>query len=416
MTPAGIMVLATAIACAVPCGVLGCFLVLRRMSLIGDAITHAILPGLVIAFALTGSRAVGPMLLGAGAMGLLTAFLAAAISRRGRVDEGASLGVVFSAMFALGVIMLNIYGGNVDLDATCVLYGVIELVPFDTRQFLGLTLPRALIALLLIGVPVLITVALLFKELKIVCFDAALATTLGINAAAVHYGLLAAVAAVSVVSFEAVGSILVVAMLVAPAATAQLLTDRLGRMVILSAIIAAADAVIGYFLAVWTDSSVAGMMAAAAGAVFIIAAIVAPGHGIIAKALRLANLRIRIAEEDALGALFRAAESGSATALAAPDSWTRRIALWRLARRRAIERSPAGPRLTDRGRRAGAAIIRAHRLWESYLARTTDLPLDHLHGPSERIEHFLSDEIQAELARDAGTRHDDPHGKPIPPR
>lgn len=419
MSHADLWVLLTAIACAVPCGVLGCFLVLRRMSLLGDAITHAILPGLVMAFALTGTRSPIAMLIGAAAMGLITAGLSAAINRWGKVDEGASLGVVFSGLFALGVILVNIYARNVDLDPGCVLYGLIEFVPLDTRTIAGIEVPRAFVSLAIACFLTITLVALFFKELRIVCFDAALATTLGISATLVHYGLLSAVAAVSVVSFEAVGSILVVAMLVAPAATAQLLTDRLDRMVLFAGLIAALDAVIGHGLAIWLDTSVAGMMAAVAGGVFIIAMFTAPRYGLIAAELRRAALAIRIAEEDVLGALYRAAEAPafSDARIAEPPvipGLFRRLALMRLRRTGRISQSPTGLALTPAGNDAARAVIRAHRLWESYLAQNTALPLDHLHDPSERIEHFLSPELQQHIEREACRGPDDPHGKPIP--
>jgi manganese/zinc/iron transport system permease protein len=355
-------------------------------------------------------------------MGLVTAGLSAAINRWGRVDEGAAMGVVFSTLFAVGVVLINIYARNVDLDPGCVLYGVIEYVPLDTRAVAGLEVPRALITLTAIGGLAVAGVAVFFKELKIVAFDAALATTLGFSAVLVNYALLGAVAAVSVASFEAVGSILVVAMLVAPAATAQMLTDRLGRMVWIAAGVAVLDAIVGYALAVELNSSVAGMMAAVAGGVFVVAAVAGPRYGVAAKGLRTLALRVRIAEEDLLGALYRAAEvkSGGTPAAArghpphAADGGTRRIALWRLRRRGAVRDAGGEMRLTDRGMEAAKSVVRAHRLWESYLARNTELPLDHLHEPSERVEHFLSGQMQAELEREAGGREADPHGKPIP--
>jgi manganese/zinc/iron transport system permease protein len=351
-------------------------------------------------------------------MGLITAGLSAAINRWGRVDEGAALGVVFTGLFAIGVILVNIFARNIDIDPGCVLYGLIEFVPLDTRAIAGIDVPRALISLVITGVLTLGLVALFFKELRIVCFDAALATTLGISATLVHYGLLGAVAAVSVVSFEAVGSILVVAMLVAPAATAQLLTDRLDRMVIYAGVIAALDAAVGHALAIWLDTSVAGMMAAVAGGVFIIAMLTAPRYGLIATWLRRAALAVRIAEEDVLGTLYRAAEAPTLAGARVPDppptpGLFRRLALARLRRAGRIADAPGGLTLTPAGAEAARAVIRAHRLWESYLARHAALPLDHLHDPSERIEHFLSPELQGHIERESGGA-DDPQGKPIP--
>jgi manganese/zinc/iron transport system permease protein len=284
--------IATAAVCSVACGVLGCFLVLRRLALLGDAISHAILPGLAVAFLLTGTRDPLAMLAGAMAVGVLTALLSAGLARWGRVPDDAAMGVVFTTLFALGVILISFAARNVDLDPGCVLYGLLEFVPFDTVSLLGLELPRAfawLSAALLIN---LALITLFYKELKIVCFDPYLATTMGISAALVHYGLMTAVAATAVASFEAVGSILVIAMLVAPGATAQLLTDRLSRMLLWSAALAALAAVLGYIFAVALNTSIAGMIASVSLGQFILAAIFAPRHGILAR--RLARPRHRL--------------------------------------------------------------------------------------------------------------------------
>ena len=278
--------IATAACCAIACGVLGCFLVLRRLSLLGDAISHAILPGLAGAFLLTGSRDILPMLIGAMLVGVMTAVLSAGLNRWGRVPEDASMGVVFTTLFALGVVLITFAAKNVDLDPGCVLYGLLEFVPFDTTQILGVQVPRAFVWLLAALTVNVALILVFFKELKIVSFDPYLATTMGISATLVHYGLMTAVAATSVASFEAVGSILVIAMLVAPGATAQLITDKLGAMLFWAAGIAALCAVLGYIGAVWLNTSIAGMVAATSLAVFLLAVVASPTHGLIAKRLR----------------------------------------------------------------------------------------------------------------------------------
>lgn len=277
---------ATAVVCSVACGVVGCFLVLRRLSLLGDAISHAILPGLALAFIITQSRAPLPMLAGALVVGVLTAVLSAGLHRWGKVPEDAAMGVVFTTLFALGVIMITFVARDVDLDPGCVLYGLIEFVPFDTIRLMGIDLPRSLAWLLVVLVVNLALIVIFYKEVKIVCFDPHLATSMGISAGVVHYGLMTSVAATSVASFEAVGSILVIAMLVAPGAAAHLLTDRLSRMLWIAGVVAAGCAVCGYALAVWLNTSVAGMIASCALGAFVLAAIVAPRHGIIRKVMR----------------------------------------------------------------------------------------------------------------------------------
>ncbi len=276
----------TAVLCSVACGLVGCFLILRRMALLGDAISHAILPGLAVAFLVTNSREPLAMLGGAMVVGVLTALLSAGLSRWGKVPEDASMGVVFTTLFAAGVMLITLVARDVDLDPGCVLYGLIEFVPFDTVSLAGGRVPRSFLWLsIALGVN-LTLIVVFFKELKIVCFDPYLATTMGISAAVVHYGLMTLVAATSVAAFEAVGSILVVAMLVAPGATAHLITDKLSRMLWWSGALAAANAVAGYALAVWLNTSVAGMIATVSLAMFILAAVASPRHGVLARVRR----------------------------------------------------------------------------------------------------------------------------------
>ena len=261
LTADDLWTMATAVLASVACGLVGCWLVLRRLSLLGDAISHAVLPGIAGAFLLTGTRDVLPMLLGATVIGIATAFLSSALGRWGRVDRDAAMGVTFTSLFALGVVMMSLAARQVDLDPGCVLYGLLEFVPFDTVDLLGVRVPRAAAWLgAVLAVDVVLMLAL-FKELRATSFDAAHAASLGIRVGVVHLGLMAAVAANTVVAFESVGSILVVAMLVAPGATARLWTDRLVPMLWLATAIASATAIVGYLVALELNTSAAGMIA-----------------------------------------------------------------------------------------------------------------------------------------------------------
>jgi len=253
--------LATAVLASVSCGLVGCWLVLRRLSLLGDAISHAVLPGIAGAFLLTGTRDVLPMLLGATIIGIATAFISSALGRWGRVDRDAAMGVTFTSLFALGVVMMSLAARQVDLDPGCVLHGLLEFVPFDTVALLGVQVPRAAAWL---GGALMVDVVLMLaflKHLRATSFDPAHAASVGLRVSLVHLGLMATVAANTVVAFEAVGSILVVAMLVAPGATARLWTDRLGSMLWLAAGIAAATAIVGTLAAIGFNTSAAGMIA-----------------------------------------------------------------------------------------------------------------------------------------------------------
>lgn len=297
MSPALSIILSGALVGAA-CALVGSFLVLRKMALLGDAVSHAVLPGIVIAFLVTGSRSTLPMLLGAGALGLATVLLVELFNRSRRLREDASIGVVFPALFSIGVILISRYASQVDLDLDCVLYGEIAYVPLDVLVLAGKVLgPRALWvngALLLVD---LLFVLLLYKELKLSTFDAGLAAALGFSPALLHYLLMGAVSVTVVGAFESVGAILVVAMLVVPPAAAYLLTERLSRMLALAAAFGALSAVAGYGLARWWDCSIAGAMALTAGLVFLVAFLFSPTHGLIARLLltRSQGLRIRSA-------------------------------------------------------------------------------------------------------------------------
>jgi len=422
-------IVGTGVLCSVACGVLGCFLVLRRMSLLGDAISHAILPGLALAFLVTHSREPIAMLAGALAVGVATAYLSTALSRWGRVPEDAAMGVVFTTLFAIGVVMITWVARDVDLDPGCVLYGLIEFTPFDTVQVAGFAIPRAFAWLLVVLAINVALIWMFFKELRIVCFDPYLATTMGISATLVHYGLMTSVAATAVASFESVGSILVVAMLVAPGATAHLLTDKLSRMLWLAAAVGALSGVLGYILAVWIDTSVAGMIATVSLGLFIVATLASPRYGFISKLVRRFSLAMRITEEDTLGMLYRWHErsgdpgAGPLRPLTAGDvvEGTRsgalgRIALWWLMRRGLVRADASGAlAATPVGIARAVRIGLGHHVWESFLAKHLGIPLERVHARAHRAEHFLSDRMQAGLDEDVVTETD-PHGRPIPPR
>lgn len=416
---------------AAACALLGSYLVLRKMSMMGDAISHAVLPGLALAFLLTGSRDSLPMLVGATAIGVLTAFLVQALFRLSELEKGATMGVIFTTFFALGLILIRQAADHVDLDPGCVLYGAIELTPLDVYLIMGMEIPRAALTNLGMLVINLLFVGLFYKELKITSFDPALATTLGINAQLLHYALMTLVAATTVAAFESVGSILVIAMLIVPAATAHLLTDRLGWMLVLSVLIAALSAVLGHLGAItvptwfgFTDTSTAGMMGVAAGALFLLAFLLAPRYGILSRSLRQWQLSLKIIADDALGFLFRYDElkgprdpavrlSDLKKALKAGyNLWP---ALWQLRRRGAVRQTKGTVLPTESGLAQGASLVRSHRLWESYLCDALQMCAIDVHHMAHDLEHFTDPDLSERLARQSGDPVIDPHERQIPP-
>jgi manganese/zinc/iron transport system permease protein len=307
VSPALVVLLAGSLVAA-SCALVGSFLVLRKMALLGDAISHAVLPGIVLAFLFTGDRAPLAMVLGAGALGVLTVMLVELLNRSRRLKEDASIGVVFPALFSVGVILISRYASQVDLDLDCVLYGEIAYAPWDVLLVGGASLgPKALWvngATLLANA---LLIGLFYKELKVTTFDPELAASLGFSPLLLHYLLMSAVSVTVVGAFESVGAILVVAMLVVPPATAYLLTDRLGVMLGLAVALGVVSACGGYLLARWWDASIAGAMAAVAGALFVAAVAASPRHGLAAKLLAQRRLGRRLAERLLLVHLAQAA-------------------------------------------------------------------------------------------------------------
>ena len=269
----------TAVACALP----GSFLVLRKMSMMGDAISHAVLPGIAIAFVFTGSRASLGMFLGAALTGVLTALFTQWVTRFGRVDRGAAMGIVFTTLFALGLILIVQAADHVDLDPSCVLYGSMELAPLDKASWFGLSAPRAAWSIGLVMLLNLALIILFFKEFRLSAFDAKLADTLGFSSNVLHYLLMTMVAVTTVAAFEAVGSIIVIAMLIVPPATALLLTRRLVPMLIIASATGAISALLGHIAALqiprffgYESTNTSGTMATMAGFLFLLAWLFGP--------------------------------------------------------------------------------------------------------------------------------------------
>ncbi|MDO3411010.1 metal ABC transporter permease [Saccharibacillus sp. CPCC 101409] len=279
-------IILTAVLVAGACSILGCFLILRRMALVGDAISHAVLPGIAIAFLMSGTRDSMWMLLGATAFGLLTVFLIQTLQTAG-LQSDASIGIVFTALFAVGVLLISLNAQHIDLDLDCVLFGEIAYVPWDTWTLGGTDMgPRAVWMLGITVTVILLLLGLFYKQFKLCAFDPAMAAACGIPVLLFHYLLMGMVSMTAVSSFESVGAILVVGMLIIPAATAYLLTDRLGVMIGLSVAVGVVSAVAGYLASYLLDASIAGCIVSVAGILFILSLLLSPKHGLIAKASR----------------------------------------------------------------------------------------------------------------------------------
>lgn len=282
-----------AVACALP----GVFLVLRRMAMMSDAISHTVLLGIVIGFFLVEDINSPLLIVGAAAMGVITVSLVELLNRTRLVREDAAIGLVFPALFSLAVILISRLAGDVHLDTDAVLLGELAFAPFDRLVLGGRDVgPIALYSMLGILVLNLIFIVLFYKELKLATFDAGLAAALGFSPGIIHYALMGLVSVTAVGAFDTVGSILVVALMIAPPVSAYLLTDRLPTMLGLSVVFAAVGAVSGYWLAHWLDANIAGSMATVLGLLFGVVFLLAPDRGIVALARRRARQKWEFAQ------------------------------------------------------------------------------------------------------------------------
>lgn len=449
-----------AMACALP----GTWLLLRRQSLLGDALSHAVLPGIVIAYlgvswmeeigwltapvhgggaariaegmSLVARRQLA-LFAGAAVSGVFAAVLSEVIQRWGRVERSAALGVVFTSMFALGLLLIRLFADRAHLDPGCVLYGNLEATASD---LLGNTsIPQAVIVnggMLVLNAVLTI---LFYKELRLSTFDPDLAAAQGMRPSLISVALMSVTAATVVAAFESVGAILVIAMLIIPAATARLLSDRLSTILFVGVVVAAVGAVMGHGFAITLpamicsrigmsqvkDVSTAGMMTVATCGCFLLAILLSPQHGMAKAWYERWQLKLRIVREDLLGGLFRREESATARGQvpgskvtrgekSSPLSWIQRLARQSLIRQGLIESGSQGDSLTDSGTTAARDLVRSHRLWESYMAHHFSLPDARLHDTAEKVEHFLGPELQAEIAAELDQPTMDPHGKVIP--
>jgi ABC-type Mn2+/Zn2+ transport system permease subunit len=409
--------MATAATVSACCALVGTFLVVRRMSLLGDAIAHAVLPGIVVGV-LAGGSLGGPLVMvGAVAASLLTVWLTQALRAGVGLADDAGAGVVFTTLFAVGVVIVSLAASRIDLDPDCVLFGVLEMAAFDLIPVGGVMVPRSLVSAATVLVLVGLMLAATWRMQVFTAFDIDAARAVGVPVAAVTTALLAATAAATVAGFEAVGSVLVVSMLVVPAAAAELLVRRMHHVAAVAVLIAVVSACVGW-LAAWTlDTSAAGMIAVVLGGWYFVAVCCAPEDGLLARAVAGVALAWRVACEDSLARIWRAQEATGAggVALPVPRSILERAASAWLRTTGLVEVTSSGVRLSPAAAREAETVVRSHRLWEAWLGRHADLPLDHLHPPAEWIEHHLGLAMRQQIADELARDEADPHGREIPP-
>lgn len=395
----------------VMCGVLGCFIVLRNMSLIGDALSHAILPGVVVGFMVAGYSILG-FFTGSVIAGLLTAVSITWIQRNIKTHEDAAIGIVFTFMFALGVMGISwlTRQEGVHLDLKDFLFGNVLGI---SDQDLWLTL--------LVMVFTIICVVAYYRYFFVTTFESVVAETIGISVQTIHYFLMLLLSFAVVASLQSVGVILVVAMLITPASTAYLLTNKMRNMLWISAVLGLLSTVIGLILAILTETTPGPMMTITATLIYLLAVMFSPRRGLVSRYWKRYKMRRRIRREDVLKQAVRLHErkelQPETLAAQLNISGFRARNRMRHLQRRGLLRHEAGQwSLTDEGLRNGYSLIRAHRLWETYLVREMGLTEDQIHENAEKYEHILTDSLMDEVAEELGNPDRDPHGSLIPQR
>ena len=417
-SPTFVTVLVGATLLGVVGGVIGCFALLRRQSLLGDALAHAALPGVCLAFLISGGK--HPLALAAGAIvaGIVGALFIMLVVRGSRVKEDSALGIVLSVFFGVGIVLLTFIqklpsGNQAGLDHF--LFGqAATLMQRDVLTFGA------------VGAIVLVVVLAFYKEFKLLCFDRAFGAILGFPMRGLEIALTCLLVVVVVVGLQTVGVVLMIAALVTPAAAARQWTDRLGRMLVLSAAIGGASSAAGVVASAAIERLPTGpMIVICSSAVLLASVLLAPNRGLVFRALRARRTAQRIRRENLLKDIYRWGErqGDHAAFLSMPLMMGMRgqagsqirSTLRSLLVDGLVESTAAGGvRLSSAGRHEARRIVRRHRIWELYLVRRLDLPADHVHRDAEAMEHVLSDEMIAEFERLLGDPKVDPHGRPIP--
>lgn len=390
------------------CGVLGSFIVLRNMSLIGDALSHAVLPGIFFAFLVVGYSTIG-FFIGSALAGLVTAVAISWIQQNVKTKNDAAIGIIFTAMFSIGVMgisWLNQAEG-VHLDLTDFLFGTVLGVS-DEDIYLSIW----------IALYTIICIVIFYRQLFITSFQPTIAETMGISSKTIHYFLMLLLSFVIVASLRSVGVILVVAMLITPAATALLLSDRLKVVIVTSGLIGVLSAVSGLVLSIVFDTTPGPAMTLCATAFYFLAVLFSPVQGLIFKYSQSRLERKRITREDILRQVIKNSDTGTAMPelsrrLNLPLSQIyKTVAV--MTKSQLLTRTGDSVVLTKEGKAKANQLVRAHRLWETYQVKKMGLDVDQIHGEADIIEHYLSEELLDEIDRELGFPTKDPHDSPIP--
>lgn len=395
---------------AVVSGVVGCLVVLRRMAFLGDALSHAMIAGVaggyLVMKLLFGLEAHAPgMLLGSLLSAVVTVGLIGLVSKVSRVKEDTSIGILYTGIFALGVVVVSMFRHYIHIDIMHFIMGDVLAIP-DADLLVS-----ALTAAVVLG-----GILLFFRHFQITAFDPVMAASIGLPVVALDYALTVFVSLVVVSAVSMVGVILVVGLLITPAATAYLLSDRLSRMMMLAALFGVTGVTGGLYLSLWLDTAGGGAVMLFTTFQFLVVLMVAPEYGVLARWLRQRRSVPPHVMEDILGTMLRAG-SGVVTMQTirryVHESKRLSFPLRNMVREGWLETADGGWRLTRKGAQEASRVLRAHRLWESYLAHV-GTPASEVHAQAHILEHMRDPGAIAYLDTLLGHPESDPHGKTIP--
>ncbi|HAY34418.1 MAG TPA: metal ABC transporter permease [Ignavibacteria bacterium] len=400
--------LVASIMVGISCGLIGTYIMLRRLSLIGDALAHSVLPGVVIGFMISGKN---PISLFAGALtaGILTSILISYVERNSKIKEDTSIGIIFTGAFALGILLVSQLK-QVHIDLSSYLFG----------DVLGVS-DSDLILSSVITVFILISVILFYKQLLVTSFDPTMAYIIGISTSLVHYFLMTLLSMSIVAGLQSVGVILIIAMLITPPATAFLLTDKLKTMLFLSVMFGIISSVTGLYFSYHFNFASGASIVLTAVLFFAAAFLFSPKEGIVHKYFRRKRNSSLNLTEDILKYLFNAEEKSTGgnavTDLSVELSLLESkitSALKKIESKGLIKNEKGNYKLTDTGTDLALKLVRSHRLWETYLTEKNIIDMDNIHQDAEKYEHILSDDLISEIEEELGHPQKDPHGSPIP--
>lgn len=398
-------------------GGLGSFVYLQKRSLLGDALSHAALPGVALAFLVVGRKDFLALVIGAAVTAWLGSLAVNAIVRKTKLKLDAALGIVLSVFFGIGIVLLT----HIQKTGAGTQAGLDKFL-FGQAAAMG---KGDVIILALVAAILLIVVAVGYNRFKIISFDYGFAASMGMRVGWLEFLLTTMIVFAVTIGLQAVGVVLMAAMLITPAAAARQWTDRLWLMIIIAAFFGIISGLMGAYISFLAPRFPTGpWMVVVVSTIFGLSLLFVPRRGLVSVMLRRRKARRKMTDENLLKALFKTGQQRGELSSYYPVSeilqmWSfgkkeMAMSLARLSGRGLLQRQAEMFRMTKEGVAAGARITRLHRLWEVYLSRYLELPGDHVHRDAEDMEHIITPEMERQLDQLLGHPVHDPHDREIP--